>query len=564
MVRQTTTLFIIHIMIKHITLILLIALSPICGNAQTQNTFSEFYMGLFVHDIIELKDSSYIFISERNHFSENLRGTRMYRINQQGEVIDSISLFLGDFWRINLISYGGYVFLNDSTLITGFRTLEQGEREVLLLKSSIGTSIDTIASKIIEPTFPDSFYAWNQWDHFFPRTMTKLNNGNFMVVGNLFGGHNGFEVAYFVEVDADLNVVNSFYTFDSVFTHQVYSCQQLNDGTFIISGQLFSYGSLFQYTRFSNRAFVARIDSNGSIIWRNIIPRGTSPDPWFPASDRPATFEMTPDSTIGLAYFQHLSCRDSNSANPCSGIPISDVIIGRYRFMSFDLNGNLLLDKPMSKSNLEVWRTINFTTDNIKVVPGKGYVFAGNYIGKAANVGFVYRFDQNGDSIWWREPRPRLSNPFEDFLKFHMAKPTSDGGIIGVGKNHFLLSLATNGRNMSRAFVFKLDSNGCYEPGICPISVLNVEEAFSSVDGIKIYPNPADRILNIELEGIQGECRVVLRNMQGQTIVTQTMDDTYGKNAKTEFDVQRIASGLYIVEVHGRQGLLQTKKVIVQ
>lgn len=549
-------------MLRHVILFLLIALSPICGNAQTQNTFSEFYMGFFVFDIIELKDSSYLFFSERNDFIESPRGTRLYKLNQNGEVLDSMSFFLDDFWRTEMLSHGGMALFNDSTLISVFRTLDQFEREVFLLKSKIN-NIDIISSKKLETTFPDSFYSWNQWDHFFPRSMTKLNNGNFMVAGNLFG-NDGFEMAYFVEIDDNLNVVNNFYTFDSVFTHRVYSCQELNDGTFIISGQLFSYGSLFQQTRFSTRAFVARIDSNGSIIWRNIIPRGTSPDPWFSANDRPATFEMTADSTIGLAYFQHLSCRDSNSANPCSGIPVSDIIVGRYRFMSFDLNGNLLLDKPISKSNLLVWRTDNFTTDNIKVVPGKGYVFAGNYVAKAGNVGFVYRFDQNGDSIWWREPRPRLSNPFEDFLKFHMAKPTSDGGIIGVGKNHFLLSLASNTLNRSRAFVFKLDSNGCYEPGICPISVLNVEEAFSFVDGVKIYPNPADRILNIELEGIQGECRVVLRNMQGQTIVTQTLDDTYGRNAKTEFDVQHIASGLYIVEVHGRQGLLQTKKVIVQ
>lgn len=562
MVCFTTTLFILHIMLRHVILFLLIALSPICGNAQTQNTFSEFYMGFFVFDIIELKDSSYLFFSERNDFIESPRGTRLYKLNQNGEVLDSMSFFLDDFWRTEMLSHGGMALFNDSTLISVFRTLDQFEREVFLLKSKIN-NIDIISSKKLETTFPDSFYSWNQWDHFFPRSMTKLNNGNFMVAGNLFG-NDGFEMAYFVEIDDNLNVVNNFYTFDSVFTHRVYSCQELNDGTFIISGQLFSYGSLFQQTRFSTRAFVARIDSNGSIIWRNIIPRGTSPDPWFSANDRPATFEMTADSTIGLAYFQHLSCRDSNSANPCSGIPVSDIIVGRYRFMSFDLNGNLLLDKPISKSNLLVWRTDNFTTDNIKVVPGKGYVFAGNYVAKAGNVGFVYRFDQNGDSIWWREPRPRLSNPFEDFLKFHMAKPTSDGGIIGVGKNHFLLSLASNTLNRSRAFVFKLDSNGCYEPGICPISVLNVEEAFSFVDGVKIYPNPADRILNIELEGIQGECRVVLRNMQGQTIVTQTLDDTYGRNAKTEFDVQHIASGLYIVEVHGRQGLLQTKKVIVQ
>jgi hypothetical protein len=276
---------------------------------------------------------------------------------------------------------------------------------------------------------------------------------------------------------------------------------------------------------------------------------------------------MSTDSTLGLAYFQHLACTDSATSNTCGSSTISSVIVGRYRFMSYDLDGNVLSDKSISPSNLIVWRGDDFTTDNIKAVPkGGGYVFAGNYISDISmNAGFVSRLSPNGDSIWWREPRLRLSNPFEDFMKLHMVKETSDGGFIGVGIKHFLLSLATSNNNMTRSFVFKLDSNGCYEPGICPTSMLGVEDrVFSSVDGVKIYPNPADRILNIELEGIQGECKVVLRNMQGQTIVTKVLDDTYGRTAKTEFDVQHIAAGLYIVEVHGKQGLLQTKKVLIK
>ncbi|TVQ81634.1 MAG: hypothetical protein EA358_00410, partial [Flavobacteriales bacterium] len=216
------------------------------------------------------------------------------------------------------------------------------------------------------------------------------------------------------------------------------------------------------------------VDTFGQFIWRDIIQHGAPSNRNFFVSDRPATFDLAADSTIGLAYFQHLACGDSATSNSCGRSVPSNAIIGRYRFLSYDLDGNILLDKALSSSRTVVMRNTIFTTDNIKYVSnGGGYIFSGNYAnGTSMNTGFILRISDSGDSIWWREPRPRLSNPFEDFLKIHLTKQTSDGGFVGVGANLFLLSLASQQGNMQRGFVFKLDSNGCYEPGICPNSML--------------------------------------------------------------------------------------------
>jgi hypothetical protein len=550
---------------KNIIYACFLAITTLLSQAQTPNTFSEFYMGFFCSDIIELKDSSFIFFSERNDLVEGTTGMRVYKINKNGDVQDSVSFFINQFWRISELPNGAITPLNDSTLICGFNRRIQSDRKVQLLKLHVGNSLDSILSKELNISFPDTFYLWNSWEYFFANTITQLRNGNFLIAGDLVG-EKSFSMPFFVEINENFDVINSFYVFDSIYGSRIYNCHQLADGSFIISGQAWQYGNLHVQLMYSTRAFVARIDTMGNVLWRDIIRHGAPSTRNFWVSDKGATSDISVDSTIAIAYFQHLSCPDSATTNSCRGAPISNNIIGRYRYLNYDLNGNVLADKPISKSNLMVWRTKNFTTYSLKTAPKSGgFVFTGNYTGNASNVGFVYRFDQNGDSLWWREPSLRLQNLNEDFLKTHMTKETADGYFIGVGHIHFLVSLATHFGNMQRSFVFKLDSNGCYEPGICPNSMLGVDErVFSSVDGVKIYPNPAERILFVELEGIRGECRVVLRNMQGQSISTQSLDDTYGRNAKTEFDVQHIAAGMYLIEVHGEQGLLHTKKVVIK
>ncbi|TVQ82054.1 MAG: hypothetical protein EA358_00085, partial [Flavobacteriales bacterium] len=437
------------------------------------NTFSNFYQGYYIHDIVELKDSSLLFYNERST-SLTTPGMQLRRISKSGELLDSMSMFVGKYPRIYEFHHGAFAFLNDSIAISGFSAigssnLPPNHLEVILIKVKALPHLDTIKTQILTVSFPDSFYTWNQWRDYRPRAIIKSKNGNVLLAGELIGNE-GFGMPYFTEVDEDLNVVNSFYLFDSIFGYRIHGFQELNDGTFIISGQVFQYGSLFQQLRNSTRAFIARIDTSGQFIWRNIIPSGAPSNRNFYANDRPASFDMSADSTLGLAYFQHLACPDSTRPNPCV---FSNAIIGRYRFISYDLNGNILSSSNITSENVLALVFSGMSAYQIKAISNnKGYIFSGNYINRGINVtaGFVSRLSQTGDSIWWREPRLRHSNPFEDYNSIFLTRETSDGGFVGVGIYHILESLTTIHR--TRGFVFKLDSNGCYEPGICPNSML--------------------------------------------------------------------------------------------
>lgn len=533
--------------------------------AQSNSTFSEMYFSWYAYDIEELTDGSFIFLTQKNSWYD-INGIRLVRINNQGEILDSVSHEFEANYAHRTPTYGTYAFINDSTFLTSITTIHGPTNDWIntLVKYRIYNNMDTIVTQKLEVNYPDSIFSWNSWRLYDVTSINKLQNGNFMLSGSI-RGERRMRMPYFIEIDEDLNIIKDFMVYDTILSYNVHDFIELNDGSFLITSLCSFYGDYENV--FENRSVVARIDSTGNFIWRNVMPIGAPSDRNFWLYDKPPSIALTSDSTIGMAYFQHLACPDSAGHNSCSR-GFSNTIVGRYRFVSFNLDGNVLVNKPISHYQTVVWNGPPVTTNNLVYLDKENaFLFTGNHVVNnfTSNAGFVYKLSEQGDSIWLREPRLRLANPTHTKTNLHITKPTSDGGYAGIGIvfHNMDLSNPYYMNNSTRTFVFKLDSNGCYEPGICPNSVLNVEKAFSSVDGVKIYPNPADRILNIELEGIQGECRVVLRNMQGQTIVTQTLDDTYGSNAKTEFDVQHIASGLYIVEVHGRQGLLQTKKVII-
>ena len=89
------------------------------GNIQAQNngTFSNKYMGLYSYDIEELKDGSFVFLLQKNYRFES-NGIKLMRINNEGEIIDSVSHEFETNYAHRTPTYGTYAFTDDSTFIT--------------------------------------------------------------------------------------------------------------------------------------------------------------------------------------------------------------------------------------------------------------------------------------------------------------------------------------------------------------------------------------------------------------------------------------------------------------
>ncbi len=87
-----------------------------------------------------------------------------------------------------------------------------------------------------------------------------------------------------------------------------------------------------------------------------------------------------------------------------------------------------------------------------------------------------------------------------------------------------------------------------------------IEEVINGITA-KIYPNPADDLLTIQLsEKINNNCTVVVRSVTGQVLISGVSNM---HQSSTTLSVENLQSGLYIVEITGVDFII-TKQVMIQ
>jgi len=90
------------------------------------------------------------------------------------------------------------------------------------------------------------------------------------------------------------------------------------------------------------------------------------------------------------------------------------------------------------------------------------------------------------------------------------------------------------------------------------IRITNVTRIAKPIlEGVSVYPNPADKVISIELERFEQPATVTLYTQQGQVVRSQALTGTL-----TQISVENLAAGLYLVRVQAGTGTSQTKLVI--
>ncbi|MEO0473091.1 MAG: T9SS type A sorting domain-containing protein [Bacteroidota bacterium] len=92
--------------------------------------------------------------------------------------------------------------------------------------------------------------------------------------------------------------------------------------------------------------------------------------------------------------------------------------------------------------------------------------------------------------------------------------------------------------------------------------VLTQEDVSTSLNpallsALRVYPNPADQNLRIELDGVQGES-LSLYNLAGQTILQQT-----GTFTNETLSTDRLPQGLYVLQIQTADGII-SKRIMIQ
>ncbi len=93
--------------------------------------------------------------------------------------------------------------------------------------------------------------------------------------------------------------------------------------------------------------------------------------------------------------------------------------------------------------------------------------------------------------------------------------------------------------------------------------VSGIEDIESNVNSLKLYPNPTKGSVNLSFESsVNGESTVLITNLIGQTLLTNSIDIVNGSN-DISIDVSGLTSGIYILSVGNGSNKL-TKKLIIE
>jgi hypothetical protein len=202
---------------------------------------------------------------------------------------------------------------------------------------------------------------------------------------------------------------------------------------------------------------------------------------------------------------------------------------GRIRLLKIDNNGNTIWDKKIGPKERNVYlKNLRHTTDGNLILSGWAY---NDTVTDWIYEGLLYKFTQEGDSIWMRDYN-YFNNQYDQNF-FYDASPTSDNGYIAVGQARPDMGGSTN-----KMWVVKVDSMGCDTPG-CATGVWEIEFPEITNGEIMVWPNPVSRKFRVSGFG-PGHTEVMLRR------------PTEGRPSR---NIEVWSGGNRVIRIYNSQGL---------
>jgi hypothetical protein len=306
------------------------------------------------------------------------------------------------------------------------------------------------------------------------------------------------------------------------------------DGGFFILGTSRGYGS---EPGFYNQALLIKTDSLGNELWR------TTWGGYF--NDCANNLAATPDGGV-------IAC-GCISAEP----PESDGYTFGY-IRKMNSLGELVWDFTFPDKSLnEGSRTSSYAVCRVLengniIAVGTGYAWASDSITDRI-VPRAIILDKNGNVLMERAYTSLVGG--YSSAEFQDIQPTADGGFIAGGT--YYPSQGDTGNQ--DAFIVKLDERGCEFAECQP--PLAVEELSDEVGfELKVWPNPAQDILNIEASSTIKEVHIF--DQMGREVFSTPLELTKSRTTE-QLSVSSFKTGLYFLVVKTAKGV-ETKKVIIE
>jgi len=154
--------------------------------------------------------------------------------------------------------------------------------------------------------------------------------------------------------------------------------------------------------------------------------------------------------------------------------------------------------------------------------------------------GWFYKFNQEGDSIWFREYYNYFDQYAENML--YDVYPCQEKGYVGIG-----YARPGTGGSTQKMWVIKVDSMGCDTAG-CATGTFTKEIYLKSDNDIIAFPNPAETEITLAFQNTDHHANMLLEcyNIYGQQVHSEKI---WKGQQETKIDLHGWAKGLYFAVV---------------
>ena len=288
-------------------------------------------------------------------------------------------------------------------------------------------------------------------------------------------------------------------------------------------------------TEFQNRGYILKCTSEGEVLWWDAYPRNSGYNGLL----------LTNEGGV-LVFGQKKNEDDIRGA----------------LIVKFDTEG----DEEWSRHDIIFadGETRSCTFTNGFQQPDGSFIICGSLRNTDLGLfdkGMLYKFDEEGNTIWSRFYAHYAGLPAGYPQLFKDVKQTSDGGFILTGVTEGIAP-----PNSQRLWLVKLDSLGCLVPGCNTVGVQEFESQLQSA--LHISPNPAHEVVRFNLElpsgyVLQGAVQALVLDAQGKE-VARAVVQANGSLITGNVPLNGQAPGPYYLHLRDSVKWLAGQKVVVE
>lgn len=397
---------------------------------------------------------------------------------------------------------GTLIKTNDGNLAFSIHIQNINTAYATLLKLNL--ELDTIWKR--------NYYTENFWTLSFNCRQTSDNG--YVLVGSVAPTEESYWDCLLLKTDSVGNML-WYQTYSYPLQEEGESVIQTPDGGYLLGG--FRYDPAVYH---SLNALVIKTDSLGNEEWTKTFGNPN-------VDDDMAHVALTDDGNYLMAtvYGEWIIAPGART--------------GRIFLVKIDSDGNTIWSNKIGPKRMEIYmKNLSSTNDGNLIASS---FFMDDTTSDYPYIGNLYKFTQEGDSIWMRDYY--YYNNQYDWNMLYDVYPCSDKGHIGVG-------LARPDIGTEKLWIIKVDSMGCDTAG-CATGTWISEFFFSGggqVEDLLVYPNPAHdyvifQLINSLLIPKITSCQILITGSFGKPINQIPVTGN-----KTIFDCHHLPAGIYFYQ----------------